>query len=71
MGLFFKAPEEGAYNSCFAAASPLVRADPAKYKGVYLVPVGKIAEASENARNEDLGNELWATTEKILKELGL
>lgn len=42
-----KHPDEGAYNSCFAAASPLVRKGSDQYRGVYLEPLGKVASASE------------------------
>ncbi|KDQ54345.1 hypothetical protein JAAARDRAFT_697219, partial [Jaapia argillacea MUCL 33604] len=35
-------PFEGAYNSVFAAVSPVVRSKPAEFKGAYLMPVGKI-----------------------------
>jgi len=71
MGLFFVVPEVGAYNSCFAAASPLVRQHPEKYKGAYLVPVGVIEEAGKNAKREDLALELWETTERVLKDLAI
>jgi hypothetical protein len=36
MGTFFKKWDEGAYNSAFAAASPLVSAHPEVYKGKYI-----------------------------------
>jgi NAD(P)-dependent dehydrogenase (short-subunit alcohol dehydrogenase family) len=34
--LFFKKWDEGGYDSAFAAASPLVRANPEAYKGKYI-----------------------------------
>jgi len=71
MGLFFSVPETGAYTSCFAAASPLVRRNPEKYRGAYLVPVGVITEPGDNAKRDDLALDLWETTEKILKEIGI
>ncbi|KAF8150191.1 hypothetical protein B0H34DRAFT_679082 [Crassisporium funariophilum] len=67
--LFFKHPDEGAFTSVFAAASPLVHESPEKYKGAYLVPVGKIVQTAENARKVDLQDELWETTEKYLDSL--
>lgn len=71
MGLFFITPEVGAYNSCFAAASPLVRQHPEKYKGAYLFPVGVFTEPGENAKRGDLALDLWETTERILKGLSI
>lgn len=71
MSLFFLVPEAGAYTSCFAAAARVVRDKPDKYKGVYLMPVGVITQPSNNARKDDLALELWETTERILKEMGL
>ena len=44
-------PDHGAYNSCFAAASPLVRKSADEYKGAYLIPVGKIVEPAANAKD--------------------
>ncbi|KAF8150190.1 hypothetical protein B0H34DRAFT_732947 [Crassisporium funariophilum] len=69
--LFFKHPDEGALTSVFAAASPLVNETPEKYKGAYLVPVGKITQAAENARKVHLQDELWETTEKYLDSLNI
>lgn len=69
--LFATDPAQGAYTSCFAAASPLVRAEPEKYKGAYLEPVGKIGAASANSQRVDLQDELWATTERYLEGPGL
>lgn len=63
-------PDDGALNSCFAAASPLVRQDAEKYKGVYLGPVGKIKKAADNALKVDLQDALWKTTEEYLESQG-
>ena len=71
MGLFFVTPEVGAYSSCFAAASPLIRQHPEKYKGAYLLPVGVLAEQGQNAKRDDLAHDLWETTERILKGLSI
>jgi hypothetical protein len=71
MGLFFVSPEVGAYNTCFAAASPLVRQHPEQYKGAYLVPVGVIEEPEKNAKRNDLALELWETSERVLKDIGI
>lgn len=71
MGLFFMKPEEGAYTSCFAAASPIIAEDPEPWGGVYLEPVGKRGTMSQHAKNAALGRELWRTTERILEDLGI
>ncbi|KAG6853071.1 hypothetical protein C0991_007063 [Blastosporella zonata] len=68
--IFFEVSEVGAYTSCFAAASPAVRASPQKYKGTFLEPVGVITEPSDNAKNEELAKELWDTTESVLTSVG-
>ncbi|TFK39290.1 hypothetical protein BDQ12DRAFT_722666 [Crucibulum laeve] len=69
MGIFFLTPEEGAYTSCFAAASPKLREEPDKWAGVYLEPVGKRGKISQNAKRDELARELWETTEMILKDV--
>ncbi|EDR07004.1 uncharacterized protein LACBIDRAFT_328241 [Laccaria bicolor S238N-H82] len=70
IGFFVASPDVGAYNSTFAAASPLIKADPKKYKGAYLNPVGVLKEPGANARREDLQEECYAMTEKYLASLG-
>ncbi|KAG1723176.1 NAD(P)-binding protein [Suillus paluster] len=71
VSLFFVQQDEGAYNSVFAAASEEVAKNREKYKGVYLTPVGKIAEPTKTAKDEELAKELWDTVEKFLQEKGL
>lgn len=71
MKLFLKSADVGAYTSCFAAASPSVKADPSKYRGQYLTPVGVVAEKSKNAQRADLGQDLWNATEAILTSIGV
>jgi len=61
-------PDKGAYNSCFAAASPLVRKSADKYKSAYLMPVGRIVEPAANAKDVGMQDALWGTTEKYLKQ---
>jgi len=68
VNLFFVSPDVGALNSCFAAASAEVATDKKKYQGAFLRPVGKVKEVSKIAANEALQDELWESTEKILKE---
>ncbi|KAF4616460.1 hypothetical protein D9613_008755 [Agrocybe pediades] len=71
MSIFFVEGEKGAYTSCFAAASPLVRDYPQKYKDRYLIPIGRIGKLGANAKREDLALNLWNSTEKILEGLGI
>ncbi|TFK39293.1 hypothetical protein BDQ12DRAFT_712384 [Crucibulum laeve] len=66
-----KTPDEGAWNSCFAAGSPDIKEHSEKYKGAFLMPVGKITPPSANAQKEELGEDLWKTTEDYLNSLGL
>ena len=69
--LFLMPPERGADTSVFAAVSPVVRANPEKYKGAYLVPVGKLKTLNAHARNPQLAKDLWETSEKQLASLQL
>ena len=71
MNLLFATPDRGAFTSLIAAASPAVRADPQKYKGAYLQPVGELVEPSDQAKDPKLAEELWRTTENYLEGIGL
>ncbi|KZT10383.1 NAD-P-binding protein [Laetiporus sulphureus 93-53] len=65
-------PSRGAYTSVFAAVSPLVREQEQLYKGAYLQPPGRLsAPPNEDARKPELAEELWNTTEEILRNNGL
>lgn len=68
---FTVSAEQGADTSVFAAASPLVRANPENYKGMYLVPVGKVQAPCKDAMNPQHAKDLWETSEKQLAVLGL
>lgn len=68
VNLFFVSPDVGALNSCFAAASAEVAKNKEMYQGAYLHPIGKVKEISKIAANESLQDELWESSEKILKE---
>lgn len=61
-------PDVGSYTTLFAAASPLIKEQPEIFKGAYLRPVAQLGKASDNAEREDLGTELWETTEKVLEQ---
>ncbi|KAL1945760.1 hypothetical protein VTO73DRAFT_1762 [Trametes versicolor] len=72
IGSFFLTASGGAYASSFAAASPIVKAERDKYKGAYLDPPGKIVPApAPEVESKELAEELWATTETILKSFDL
>ncbi|KAF8886522.1 hypothetical protein BD779DRAFT_1673151 [Infundibulicybe gibba] len=71
MAIFFLSVEAGAHNPCFAAASPEMKHNPKKYQGKYMEPVGAVVDPSPNAMRDDLADELWASTGKILQDLGI
>ncbi|KAG2095902.1 NAD(P)-binding protein [Suillus discolor] len=71
VSLFFLHPDQGAYNSAFAAASEEVAKQREKYKGMYLTPVGKITEPTKVVMDEGLAKELWDTVDKFLEEKGI
>jgi NAD(P)-dependent dehydrogenase (short-subunit alcohol dehydrogenase family) len=68
---FFVHPDVGGYTSAIAAASPEVAQNRDKYKGAYLVPVGKLRQPSDAARDEGLAKEMWETIEGFLAEKGI
>ncbi|KAI0066960.1 NAD(P)-binding protein [Artomyces pyxidatus] len=63
-------PDHGGYTPAYAAAAKVIAENPGKYKGQYLVPYGIIEEASDDARREDLAQELWRTTDITISNLG-
>ncbi|KAH9897849.1 NAD-P-binding protein [Cubamyces lactineus] len=68
----FLTPSEGSYTSVFAAASPLVFAERAKYEGAWLEPPGKLGTPpTPHAESTELAAELWKTTETILRSFDL
>lgn len=66
--LFFISSLEGGYTPAWAAAAREVHDNRERYKAKYLVPYGKIEEASQDARSEELAAELWQTTESALSD---
>lgn len=62
---------DGSYTILFAAAAPEVKKDADRYKGSYLVPIGKLASPSARAQNDELATELWDTTERFMQEWNL
>ncbi|KAG8792833.1 hypothetical protein FRC12_004704 [Ceratobasidium sp. 428] len=68
--LAFVNEAEGARNSVFAATSPVIRAEPDKYKGKYLMPIGKVTTPSKMAQDVRLAKQLWALSEAIIESKG-
>ena len=79
MGPFFSfiapwiwtAPSVGGENSVWAAASKAPKEQSGLYEGSFVKPVGKIMKLNETSGSERLAKELWETTEKVLKEIGI
>ena len=72
MSIFFKTWDQGAYNSVFAAASPVVRKRTEIYKGAYIEgDYGKVVASSKNAQDAEIAAELWKTTESFVESIGL
>jgi NAD(P)-dependent dehydrogenase (short-subunit alcohol dehydrogenase family) len=67
---FMTTPDDGASTSLFAAASPLVRADPDKYRGQYMLPVGTLT-SSKASRDGEMARKLWSNTESFLQSLDI
>lgn len=68
LSLFFISSLEGGYTPAWAAAAREVHDNRERYKAKYLVPYGKVEEASQDARSEELATELWQTTESVLSD---
>jgi hypothetical protein len=64
--LIFVSPEKGAWTSLFAATATEIKANPAKYKGMYIDGPEKIKTPSERARDPVLAKMLWETTKKAV-----
>ncbi|THH31082.1 hypothetical protein EUX98_g3100 [Antrodiella citrinella] len=63
---------QGAYTRVFAAVAPVVRAEGEKYEGAFLMPPAQITKAIiKPADDPELARELWETTERLVKEIGL
>lgn len=66
------APSRGALTSIFAATAPVVRDQPQLYGGAYLQPPGKLGRPpNADARSLELAEELWDTTERLLRDIGV
>ncbi|EGU75204.1 hypothetical protein FOXB_14301 [Fusarium oxysporum f. sp. conglutinans Fo5176] len=58
----FLTAEQGAANSLFAATAAEVRGDALKYKGKFIVPVGKLEEPNPVAKDDRQVKGLWENT---------
>ncbi|KAF5677442.1 sterol uptake control 2 [Fusarium circinatum] len=58
----FLTAEQGAVNSLFAATAIEVKSDTLKYKGRFIVPVGKVEEPNPVARDDRQVKGLWENT---------
>ncbi|QRW08827.1 short chain dehydrogenase [Ceratobasidium sp. AG-Ba] len=61
----------GALNTIFAATNPAVRAEPEKYKGKYLEPVGKITPPAQLAQDQELAKRVWDLGERVIQASGV
>ena len=69
--LTFMSVVDGSRTTEFAAAAPEVRKNAEKYRGQFLVPIAKLSAPSKEALDDELGLELWNTTERFMKEWDL
>ncbi|KAF4501804.1 carbonyl reductase [Fusarium agapanthi] len=58
----FLTAEQGATDSLFAATATEVKKDALKYKGRFIVPVGKVAEPNPVAKDDRQVKGLWKNT---------
>jgi hypothetical protein len=61
-------PMEGAMTTLFAANSR-VWTEKEQFSGAYLVPPGKIEVPVGNGNNDELAEELWLTSERVVREV--
>jgi hypothetical protein len=62
-------PMQGAMTTLFATTNPKVWDEKEKFGGAYLVPPGEIQVPIGNGRNDELAEELWATSERVIQEV--
>jgi hypothetical protein len=62
-------PMDGAMTTLFTAMNPRVWSEKEKFGGAYLVPPGKSEVPVGSGRNDELAEELWVTSEKVVKEV--
>ncbi|TDL29018.1 NAD-P-binding protein [Rickenella mellea] len=64
-------PPESARGVVLAAVSPALQNDPSAYKAALFKPIGKVVPKPGLAANEELGKEMWDSTEALLREMGV
>ncbi|EIT81774.1 dehydrogenase [Aspergillus oryzae 100-8] len=62
--LLFLTADEGAVTPLFAATAVEVRQDPERYKGRFLVPIGRVEAPNPVANDDEQVKGLWGTTVK-------
>lgn len=68
--LSFLTPDQGAASPLFAATAKEVRQGPEKYKGKFLVPIGKVMAPNPVAKDKAQVKGLWEnTTKEVNKHL--
>ncbi|RBQ83478.1 hypothetical protein VDGD_01138 [Verticillium dahliae] len=65
----FLSLEEGSGHTVFAAAAPQIREEEAKYKGQYLMPLGKVAKLHPLVENDEQIQGLWRNSEAAINEV--
>jgi len=58
-------PLDGATAALYAATSPEVRTQAAKYKGAYMDPSGKLEKPSKDGQDSELVTKLWKASDEI------
>lgn len=66
---WYLSPREGAFNSLYAATSPVIRAERSTYSGAYLNPVGAVAEPGSEAKDPVAAQDLWETSEREVLQM--
>lgn len=66
---FAKTPLDGANSALYAATSPEILKKATVWKGAYVLPIGKIAEASKDAQDAVLAERFWRTSDEISDEI--
>jgi hypothetical protein len=64
-------PLQGAITPLFAATAPEIWNDKSKYGGGYIMPFGVLSpkDESEVAKNVDIQEECWRTSEKVVEDV--
>ncbi|KAJ7227377.1 NAD(P)-binding protein [Mycena pura] len=69
VGNLASSPLDGAAAALYAATSPDIRHQAAKFKGAYLDPHGKISQPNKDGQSEELVANLWAASDDITTQI--